>query len=227
MHIVKSGHNLLLVVKFREMAEELSSKRAQTEMYRGVVDAGRRVKTPVQKAVANQMALKPGRYQSYVVANTRGVGRPGILAYDIFAVKGGIKAENYKGLRSVGAKSKLNKGIGLSDRGTVRSGVWNNPRIFKRSFEKNGNFYMMRSREAGVKAPRILWTHDNRSWQPRGPGGRFASTGQAKWGKVRQLYGPSLMEEIPQDDSAAIFDALGPKLLEEAVTKRMAKLMRF
>lgn len=226
MYVVKSGNSLLLVVKFREAAERLASKQGRMELYRGVVDAGRKVKTPVQKTVVKQMNLKPGQYQSYVVANTRGVGRQPILAYDIFSVKGGIKAENYRGLRSVRAGSKLNQTIAKGDRGTVRSDVWNNPRIFKRSFEKNGRFYMMRSREDGVKAPRILWTRDDRSWQPRSSNGRFASTG-TKWGKIRQLYGPALSQEIPQDDSAEMFEALGPKLLEEAVARRVTKLMRF
>jgi hypothetical protein len=197
-------------------------------MYRGVVDAGRKMKTVAQKTVTKQMNLKAGQYQSYVVANTRGVGRQGILAYDIFSVKGGIRAENYKGLRSVAVKSRLNSKIQISDRGSVRSDVWNNPRIFKRSFATKGGFYMMRSREAGVKAPRVLWTHDSRSWQPRSARGRFASTGTGpKWGKIRRLFGPALREEIPDGDSAAIFMAQAPAVLEEAVTKRITKLMRF
>lgn len=229
MYVVRSFQNLLVVGQFAHMAKRLSSSRAKKELFRGVMDAGRLMKTDTQRVVTAQMALKQGRYQSYVVANTRGVGNEAMLAYDIFSMRGGIKVQNYKGLRSVSSASRLAKSMNSGrddfDKGAVRSSVWNNPRIFKRSFEHGGKFYMMRSREAGVQAPRIFWTHDDRSWQPRS-GGRFASTG-AKWGKIRQLYGPALSKEIPEGDSAANFMARAPLVLEHSVGKRIDKLLRY
>lgn len=230
MYVVKSGQNLVIIGRFAQMAKRLGSNTAKRELFRGVVDAGRRMKTDTQKVVTEQMALKRGLYQSYVVANTRGVGSQALLAYDIYSSKGGIKVQNYKGLKSLkgGGRvaKKLNAGRAAFDKGTVRSAVWNNPRVFKRSFEVDGSFYMMRSAESGVRAPRILWTHDNRSWQPRTAQGRFASTG-AKWGKIRQLYGPALGKEIPDGPSAANFMARAPLVLEAAVTPRIAKLLRY
>lgn len=226
MYVTRSGQNLIVVSKFAKAADLLASPMAKREMYRGVVDAGRLMKTETQKVVTHQMALKPGMYVSYVVANTRGVGSEEALAYDIYGIKGGIKVENYRGLKAVSLTARLNKRSAIPDRGMVRSSVWNNPRVFKRSFEFNGKFYMMRSRQAGVKAPRMFWTHDNRAWQPRSAGGKFASTG-ATWGKVRLLYGPSLMKEIPDGESAANFMARAPAILEFTVAKRLQKLMRF
>lgn len=216
------------VGRFKNLAEMLASGRARTELQRGVVDAGRKVKTRVQKAVTKQMALLPGNYNSYVVAGTRGVSRPGILAFDIFGVKGGTHIEKYKGLRAVKAGSALNKGRKGFDRGTVRSGVWNNPRIFKRSFATGGGFYAVRPASAGTSkvAPRIFWTYGLKPNQPRGEGGRFVAQGKT-YGKIRTLYGPSLMMEIPEDMSLAVFMKDGPPLLEQAVMKRVAKLMRY
>lgn len=211
------------------MAKLLASPRAKSELMRGVIDAGRKTKTPVQKSVFSQMALKPGNYNSHVVAGTRGVPRKEILAYDIFGVKPGAKIEAYKGLRSVARDNKLNVGRKGIDKGTVRSGVWNNPRIFKRSFEGNaGGFYAMRPASAGTstRAPKALWTFGLKVAQPRGARGRFASP-NVHYGKVRRLFGPSLMMEIPEDQSLATFLTVGPVNLEQAVMKRVAKLMRF
>ena len=72
----------------------------------------------------------------------------------------------------------------------------------------------------------MLWTYGLKPNQPRGEGGRFASQGKT-YGKIRTLYGPSLMMEIPEDLSLATFMKEGPPLLEQAVMKRVAKLMRF
>lgn len=230
MYVVKSGQNLVVVGHMARMAKRISSSSGKRELFRGVVDAGRRMKTETQKVVTAQMALKGGLYQSYVVANTRGVGNQAMLAYDIYSSKGGIKVQNYKGLKSLKSGGKvaknMNAGRAAFDKGTVRSGVWNSPRVFKRSFENDGSFYMMRSVQAGVRAPRILWSHDNRAWQPRTAEGRFASTG-AKWGRIRQLYGPALGKEIPDGKSAANFMARAPIMLEQTVMPRLEKLLRY
>ncbi|MCO5730093.1 hypothetical protein [Rhizobium sp. SSA_523] len=229
MRIVIGRSGLSSLKNFEKLTELLASRRASTELMRGVIDAGRKTKTPVQKAVFRQMGLKSGNYNSHVVAGTRGVPRKEILAYDIFGVKGGAKIEAYKGLRSVGRGNKLNVGRSGSDKGTVRSAVWNNPRIFKRSFEGNaGGFYAMRPASAGTstRAPKALWTFGLKVAQPRGAGGRFESP-NVQYGKTRRLFGPSLMKEIPEDQSLATFLAVGPINLEQAVMRRVTKLMRY
>ena len=228
MYVKVGTANIRALRSFREMVENLSSARAQTELQRGVTDVGRKVKTKVQKAVAKQMALRPGNYNRYVVAGTRGVSRKDLLAYDIFGVKGGTDIEEYKGLRAVKASNRMNVGRRGADRGEVRSAVWNAPRIFKRSFVgAGGGFFAMRPPSAGTssRAPKALWTFGLKPGQPRGSGGRFASTG-VRYGKVRRLYGPALMKEIPEDHSLDVFLREGPILLEQAVSKRLTKLVR-
>lgn len=229
MRVVVGRSNMQSLHSFQRLAERLASGAGRTELQRGVTDAGRKVKTKVQKAVMKQMALLPGNYNSYVVAGTRGVPRPGLLAYDIFGIKGGTHIEKYRGLRAVKSSSSLNKGRRGMERGTVRSGVWNNPRIFKRSFSTGaGGFYAIRPASAGTSkvAPKIFWTFGRKPDQPRGADGKFAAQGKT-YGKIRQLYGPSLMKEIPENLSLATFLKEGPPLLEQAVMKRVAKLMRF
>lgn len=230
--IVRRGQNLQFIGRFQGLAKILASERGRTELHRGVIDAGRKVKTKVQKATRDQMALKPGNYSSYVVAGTRGVPRKQNLSFEIFGVKGGAKIENYKGLMSVKgggrAARRMNAGRSTSDQGTVRSGVWNNPRVFKRSFAGAGGFFAMRPPSAGTSkvAPKALWTFGLKPGQTRGADGRFAPSG-VRYGKVRRLFGPSLMKEIPEGDSLAVFMREGPALLEHAIAKRVTKLMRF
>lgn len=228
MRIVKTGKNLQLIGQFERMAERLASERGKTELHRGVVDAGRKMRTKVQRAVAHQMALRPGNYQSYVVAGTRGVSRPAILAFDIFGVKGGTDIEEYKGLMAVRRSNRMNVGRSATERGTVRSAVWNNPRVFKRSFATDTGFYAIRPPEDGTtgRAPKVLWTFGLKPGQPRGASGKFASS-NVRYGKIRRLFGPSLMKEIPEDESLAVFITEGPGLLEMEVSKRLAKLMVF
>lgn len=232
MRVITVSKDVKVVSIARADAEKLFSGAGRRELFYGVVDAGRKTKTIVQKAVTKQMALKPGNYQGYVVAGTRGIPRRELLAFDIFGVKGGTDAEKYKGLRSVGAGTrtarKFNKGRIDTDKGTVQSGVWNRPRIFKRSFEANGDFYAFRPPSEGTSkhAPKIFWTFGRKPDQPRGADGKFASTG-VKYGKLRRLYGPSLMKEIPEDESAEAFFLNGPVLLERAVLKRIDKLTRW
>lgn len=214
---------------FTRLSARLEKGTLSVELHRGVVDAGRKTKTAVQRAVHEQMALMPGNYQGYVVAGTRGVPRRQLLAFDIFGVKGGGDIEMYRGLRAVKASSRLNKGRIDADRGMVRSGVWGNPRVFKRSFVGNaGGHYAMLPPGAGSsnRAPKALWTFGLKPDQPRGARGRFTSSG-VKYGKVRKLFGPSLMKEIPEDESLATFYRVGVDHLEREVTKRLTKLMRF
>jgi hypothetical protein len=228
MRIVRTGKNLQLIGNFEKMAERLASARAKRELHRGVVDAGRKVKTKVQKVVTQQMALRPGNYQSYVVAGTRGISRPGLLAFDIFGVKGGTDIEEYRGLKAVKRSNRLNLGRRGAERGTVRSGVWGNPRVFKRSFATEEGFYALRPASEGTssKAPKIFWTYGLKTGQPRGADGRFASSG-VRYGKVRRLFGPALLKEIPEDQSLDVFLREGPALLEIAVSKRLERLMKF
>lgn len=228
MRIVRSGTNLQLIGEFARMAERLATQRARTELHRGVVDAGRKVKTQVQRTVSRQMAVRPGAYQSYVVANTRGASRPTLLAFDILGVKGGTDIETYQGLRAVKRRNRLNMGRSAAERGEVKSGVWNNPRVFKRSFATDSGFYALRPASAGTtsKAPKIFWTYGRKPNQPRGDGGRFAKS-SAKYGKIRKLYGPSLLMEIPEDDSLETFMQIAPPILQIEVEKRLTKLMRW
>ena len=229
MRVVGSGRNVEAIIGFRDMARILASERALIEAHRGVIDAGKKTKTQVQRAVYGQMALKSGRYSSYVVRNTRGVPRRERLSYEIFGVKGGIRVENYKGLKVLArtgrASRAFNKGRGFSDRGLVRSGVWNMPRVFKRSFAQGEGFFAILPGKGG-KAPKAFWTYGLKPDQPRGPGGRFAESGRT-YGKVRRLFGPSLMKEIPQGETLRTFQRVAPPLLAEKVTKRMAKIMKF
>lgn len=214
-------------VRFTSLAKRLESGKFTEQLFYGVVDAGRKTKTKVQKAVARQMAVKAGVYSSYVVKNTRGIPRRAILAYDIFGVKGGIGVENYRGLRVVKGRSRKADAAlppGIFARGTVRSGVWNNPRIFKRSFE-NGGFKAMLPGGNG-RAPKSLWTFGLKPNQPRDSRGRFGATG-IKYGKVRTLYGPSLLKEIPMGNSLETFFDFGPVELERQVAKRLTKILTF
>lgn len=232
MRIVVRKYNIRAVIGFRDLAATLASPKARTELHRGVIDAGRKVKTKVQKAVTRQMALKSGKYQSYVVSNTRGVPRKANLSFEIFSVKKGSSIEDYKGLMSVrsGGRAfrRMNAGRALDDKGTVRSSVWNNPRLFKRSFSAATGFFAFRPASAGSsgRAPKALWTYGLKPGQPRGADGRFAATG-VRYGKVRRLFGPALGKEIPQDESLATFLREGPKELELHVSKRLKKLMRY
>ena len=209
---------------FSKLAERLAKGTFKNELHRGVVDAGRKTKTSVQRAVTKQMNLKAGNYNRYVVAGTRGIPRKAILAFDIFGVKGGTDIEEYRGLRSVRKGNRLNVGRSALERGTIRSGVWNHPRVFKRSFEADGNFYAMLPPSAvtSSRAPKALWTFGRKPNQPRGAGGKFASSG-VQYGKIRRLFGPALMKEIPEDESLDTFLRIGPQQLELHVGKRIEK----
>lgn len=227
MRLVVRKQNIRLVLTYKERAQLLANGKWRREAFRGVVDAGRKTKTQVQRAVHKQMATK--KY-GFVSGNTRGTPRQADLAYEIYALKGGQRIEEYKGLKALkvdgAAAARFNSGRSGDDSGSVRSGVWNKPRTFKRSFATNGGFFAMLPGGTSTKAPKALWTFGKKGDQPRGAGGRFASSGK-RYGKIRRLYGPAIRKELPKDESLATFMRVGPALLEEKVMKRMAKFIKF
>ena len=231
MRLVASGNFVKGVLSYRETVQALRSKRFRTEAHRGVIDAGRKVKTRIQHVVYKQMALKPGKYTSYVVSNTRGVPKSGNLSFEIYGVKGGIKVENYKGLRVLKSGGKaaaaMNANKTSADKGFVKSGVWNSPRTFKRSFgAAKGYFAVLPGGGSSSRAPKALWTFGRKPNQPRSGDGKFAKS-STTYGKIRRLFGPSLMKEIPKDQSLQTFRKEAPPLLKKHVEKRIAKFMRF
>ncbi len=226
MRFVVKKHNVHLILTMQERAELLKSKRWRTEAFRSVVDAGRLTKTQVQRAVHHQMATK--KY-GFVIANIRGTPRQADLAYEIYALKGGQSIELYRGLQALSGKGRTqapyNEGRIAVDRGLVRSGAWNAPRVFKRSFAAAGGFFAMLPGTRST-APKALWTFGHKPDQARDGGGRFAKSGK-KYGPIRRLYGPAIRKEIPMDELLATFQRVGPRLLEEKVMKRMARLIKF
>ena len=58
-----------------------------------------------------------------MISNTRGTPKRAELAFEIYGVTGGQWIEEYKGLQA------LKSAGGQADTGSVRSGVWNAPRI--------------------------------------------------------------------------------------------------
>lgn len=228
MRIVTTGRNVKAIMQFRDLAVTLD-KRWKTEAQRGLIDAGRRTKTRVQRAVFRQMGLKPGNYTGFVVQHTRGVSQKRHLAYEIFSHRGGAKIDKYKGLKSLeprgAAARRMNEGRDVGDRGTVSSAVWNRPRVFKRSFAYNSGFFAMLPGRTH-KAPRMFWTYGWKKNQPRGAGGRFAKSDR-KYGKIRRLFGASLAKEIPQGDSLSTFQQVAPVMMQTHIGKRMAKIMKY
>lgn len=227
MRIVVEKRGVSLVLSMQEKAKLLASGRWKTDAARGVADAGRMTKTRVQTAVAKQMAIKK---KSFVTQNTRGKARMAAMAYDIFAIPGGQRVEEYKGLRALvphgAVASRMNQGRSQSDKGTVSSAVWNNPRVFKRSFAANGGFFATLPKSAGTssRAPRLLWTYGAKPGQPRQANGRFGKSG-VKYGKIRRLFGPSLRDEIGEGEALATFHREGSRLLLEKVSARIQKIL--
>jgi len=198
------------------------------QAYHRLVDAGRKTKTRVQRAAAQQMALKSGNYQSYVVANTRGIGNKGSLSFRITASAKGSDVEIYKGLRvlkSGGQAAKaMNAGRSLSDAGFVKSGVWNAPRTFKRSFESNGGLFSLIPGNGSARLPKAFWTFGKKEGQPRDGEGKFAKSGRQGF-RVRRLYGPALGKELSKDQALTTFMTFGPKELETQMNKLLRKLI--
>ncbi len=228
MRIVVTGNNVKAILEFRELAALLGRKGWHAEAHRGMIDAGRRTKTQVQRSVFQQMALKGGTYTSHVVAHTRGISRKK-LEYRIFSYRGGQKVEWYKGLRALSsggeAIKRFNQGREFGDAGTVMSSVWNVARVFKRSFTYSGGWFALRPGRS-MKAPRIFWTFGAKEDQPRDARGRFAAS-DTRYGRIRRLFGPSLSKEIPQGDSLDTFQTVAPVMMEKHIGKRLTKLMRY
>ncbi|EFO32119.1 hypothetical protein TRICHSKD4_2526 [Roseibium sp. TrichSKD4] len=218
------------LMTFQQRARFLLDGKWRGEAQRGVVDAGRRTKTQVQKAVAKQMNVAAGSYQGYVVANTFGFSKPQDLSFQISARKKGGKIENYKGLKVLSTQGRTakryNKGRSLFEKGFVKSSVWNSPRTFKRSFSRDGAFYaLIPGGKASGKLPKEFWTPGSAN-QPRDSQGRFKSTGKEGY-SIRRLYGPSLSKELDKDLSLKTFLDVAPVQLDIHVTKRVEKILKF
>jgi len=204
--------------KFRKKVKTLAAGGWEKEVHRGLIDAGRRTTVRVAKAAQGQMAAKS---YGFVRNKTRATSAD-LMQYRIFSPAGGARIEEYKGLRSV-------KNVRLSspEPGGVSSGVWNNPRTFKRSFKANGGFFaMLPGGEQSTVAPRMLWTYGNKPGQPRDAAGKFMSSG-VTYGKIRRLFGPALRDELVKDQSRATFEKVAPMILEQKIVPRLAKLITF
>lgn len=210
----------------KERAELFANGRWKVEAYRGLSQAGGRTKTQVQRSVHKQMATK--KYH-FVTASTRGIGNQGALTYEIFAVKGGQRVEEYKGLqvlKSTGAAAgRMNAGRDIADQGSVKSGVWNMPRVFKRSFATDGGYFALLPGKR-KKAPKALWTYGHKPDQPRDDRGRFAESSRT-YGPIRRLFGPAIRKEIPKDQSLATFQRVAPAMMVEKIVPRLEKLLKF
>jgi hypothetical protein len=215
---------------FADRVRLAQSGNFRLEMSRAVEDAGRKSKTKVQRAVYQQMAVLPGHYQGYVVANTRGVPNRGALSYTISASMKGTDIRIYKGLRALksggAAAKRFNMNRNAADAGTVRSGVWNNPRTFKRSFEQGGEYLALipsGGKRSSASLPRSMWTFGRKN-QPRSATGQFVSKGRQGF-RIRRLYGPALGKELGKGQSAQTFDQFATLELEKQVWKRLQKML--
>ncbi|SMC51637.1 hypothetical protein SAMN06297251_103115 [Fulvimarina manganoxydans] len=205
---------------FAKLSGRLADGAWKREAHKGVIDAGRRVKTQVQRETFKQAAYRPGSYTKNVASETRQRNDEASLSTAIFGVKGGLKIDEYRGLKVLRGSKTLTSG-------TIRSGVWQNPRVFDRSFATpSGYFATLPSGGQSTTAPMAFWTFGNKPNQPRDAGGRFGSTGKT-YGPVRRLAGPSLRKELVQGESARVFHREAPVQLSEKVNKRLEKIMRF
>lgn len=99
--------------------------------------------------------------------------------------------------------------------------------MFQRSFAAAGGYFVeLPGGQRSKTAPRALWTPGYHSDQPRDDAGRFAPSGRT-YGSIRRLFGPSLREEITKDQALAVLYKVAPKMLEEKVIPRIAKLVTF
>lgn len=216
--------------KFGQIAHRIQNKTVQRELHRGVIDAGRKTRTQVRKAVREQMGVAPGSYTSYVVANT-GLRSGGNLQVSIWASAKGGQITDFKGLKALSPKGRLarrtNKGKNFP--GLVRSEVWNQSRVFKRSFAQNGGYFAL-IRASGAPSnstmPRAFWTADNHLTQPRDAMGRFADTGAQKW-RLRRLRGPAINKELDKGQSLHVFMTFGPAELERQTNKRIDRILKW
>ncbi|MGH0004870.1 hypothetical protein ACQU0X_32820 [Pseudovibrio ascidiaceicola] len=219
------------LVSFQKHSQLLANGKWKQEAQRGVMAATKKVKTKVQRATFNQMGLLGGNYQSYVVRNTRAFSKPSELTGIIVANNKGAKVELYKGLRALSAKGrtakKFNAGRSVDDAGFVRSGVWNAPRTFKRSFSASGVFFsLIPGGKTSSALPKAFWTYGKKAGQPRDTRGRFKSSQRPGY-RVRRLFGPALGKEMQKDKALQTFQQEAPKELKLQVEKRIAKLVKF
>ncbi|MEE2952238.1 MAG: hypothetical protein VYD57_13460 [Pseudomonadota bacterium] len=229
MKLTLSG-DLKNLRSFKNLAGRLSDEKWKREAHRGVVDAARKTKTATQRAVYKQSGFKAGTYQANVVAHTRLSTDEGSLSARIFAVRGGQPIDEYRGLRV------LSRGNKPMTTGLVKSGVWNAPRVFKRSFGAerqsiyfgrggSGYFALLPGTGNSVLPPE-LWSFGAKD-QPRDARGRFIKGEGQGYGRKRELYGPSLRKELVKGESLAVFHRIAPVEMEEKVKRRVQKLMRF
>lgn len=224
---------------FRAVAKKLAIQKWKPEVHRGVIDAGRKTRTQVRRALRHQMAVAGGHYQRYIVQNTKSRNSQVDLSYTIFSYDKGDYITTYKGLRALSTKGKaarrFNSGRLPLNQGFVRSSVWNAPRTFQRSFATSGGYFAWipsdtprkKNPKTGSYMPRSLWTRDSRYWQPRDEQGRFSETGAKRKFKVRKLYGPAINKELVLDESIKVFNEKGPQFLIEATNKRIARLLKY
>lgn len=219
MRIVLTG-DFRSLKSFTKLSGRLADGAWKREAHRGVVDAGRKVRTQVQKAAFKQAAYRAGTYSKNVASETRQRNDEASLSTAIFGVKGGLRIDEYRGLKVLRGSKTLTSGA-------VRSGVWQNPRVFDRSFATpSGYFATLPGGGQSTTAPKIMWSFGAKPGQPRDVDGRFQSTGKT-YGKIRRLAGPSLKKELVQDESLAVFHREAPVQLSEKVNKRLEKIMRF
>ncbi|MBN9310989.1 hypothetical protein, partial [Devosia sp.] len=83
-------------VRFQDIPRLISRPNFRLELHRGVIDAGRKTRTQVQRAVAQQMAVTAGGYRGYVVPNMRGISKPSDLSFTIRGTGKGSPIETYK-----------------------------------------------------------------------------------------------------------------------------------
>lgn len=216
--------------RFRKIPARLKGAAMKKELMRGLIDAGRKTRTQVQRAVAKQMNVTPGGYQGYVTPNMRTFSTEANLSYTIRATGKGSNIETYRGLRALSeggrTAKRANKGRSISDQGFVTSSVWGVPRVFKRSFSSNGGFFALVPGGGSGRLPKAFWTFGKKADQPRDADGRFAKSGQPGF-KVRKLYGPALGKELDKDMSLQTFETFGPRELEIQIQKRIAKLITY
>lgn len=208
-------------LSYRQMVRSLGNEKWKVEAFRAVQDAGKKARTRTQRAVTRQMALKPGNYQSYVVAGTGSFSKRKDLSFTMFGTRKGTRIENYKGLRALSSKGRVAKRYNegrSGDKGLILSEVWNNPRVFKRSFMTPNGYFA-----------RLPGSNDDNSAEPkRGPDGRFQKTrGSKRRSRPRRLYGPSLKKEYVQGPALETFMDLAPMYLEQNIKKRAARILKF
>jgi len=220
--------NLKELTAFIGVSKRLQSRDWRGELHKGVIDAGRKTRTKVSKAVSQQMNVASGHYQSYVVANMRFRSNLGAMSATISASEKGGQITDFKGLRNLKMGGRAAKRGGGGPTGTVRSEVWGSSRVFKRSFASGGGFFAL-IRANGARGnstmPKAFWTHDP-TGQARDAKGRFAATGAQKW-RTRRLRGPAINKELDKDQSLQVFLTFGPAELDRQIDKRLVKIMKW